>query len=297
MLFFVLDENESAHSSIAHARGVYLHSMCADKKESPVSGEPIVQSAPTSDTYSDTLRMLKSWLDSEEDEQLARLFSVGHARNGDLLSACRSTDEDTAAAAFLTLQLAGHLDCGTCPDSVWDKHTGLALSCATNLKSADFEQIEHWLAGRRSRNGYKCGDEDERRIDEALVYALILDGSSRSQSVLAEMVALERLCGGTDSIAGEALGQLQSLTAAAKKLGHNLKLEPDIQTSVRASAFFLPPKYRKDSDVDVLAHTEDRILLDVSYRCGSLCGRGYFVVLRKEGNVWQYAIIRLARVS
>jgi hypothetical protein len=277
---------------------VFSYIPCAQtKKESPASGDPIVQSAPTSDTYSDTLRMLKSWLDSEEDEQLARLFSVGHARNGDLLSACRSTDEDTAAAAFLTLQLAGQLDCGTCPDSVWDKHTGLALSCATNLKSADFERMERWLAGRRSRNGYKCGVEGERRIDEPLVYALILDGSSRSQSVLAEMVALERFCGGTDSIAGEALGQLQSLTTAARKLGHNLKLEPDIQTRVRASAFFLPPKYRNDSDVDVLAQTEDRILLDASYRCGSLCGRGYFVVLRKEGNVWQYAIIRLARVS
>jgi hypothetical protein len=67
--------------------------------------------------------------------------------------------------------------------------------------------------------------------------------------------------------------------------------------SVRASAFFLPTEYRKYSKVALLARTDDRILLDVSYTCGRLCGRGYFVVLRRAGPVWRYCVIRMAWIS
>jgi hypothetical protein len=48
------------------------------------------------------------------------------------------------------------------------------------------------------------------------------------------------------------------------------------------------------SFTQVLARTGGRILLEVSYRCGILCGRGHSVVLRSDGNVWQYAVIRMA---
>jgi hypothetical protein len=44
------------------------------------------------------------------------------------------------------------------------------------------------------------------------------------------------------------LEQAQTLIVAAKEVGHNLKVEPDIlESSIRASAFFLPQKYRKGS--------------------------------------------------
>jgi len=180
---------------------------------------------------------------------------------------------------------------------VLQKHIGLLFSCTANLTSADFERIERWLAQRRSGNGYKCGDEEEPAIDDALVYALILDGSPRSQSILSKMLALERSCKGTDTIAGETLEQAQELVALAKEVGHDLRLEPGIDKSVRASAFFLPAEYRNDSKVELLFRTDNRILLDVSYNCGRLCGRGYYVVLRKEGSVWQYAVIRMAWIS
>jgi hypothetical protein len=253
-------------------------------------------SASTSGTYSDTLRMLNAWLDTDEDEQIARLFSVGDTRTSDLLAACRSADDGIAGAAFLTLQMLGKGD-SECADSVWQKHTGLTFSGAENLSVAEFDRIEQWLAKKRSRSSYECGGEDEPLIDDSLVYALILNGSPRSESVLTGMRRLERACAVTDTIAGETLEQAQSLISEAKEIGHDLTLDRNIHKSVRASAFFLPPEYRKGSNVAVLARTDDRILLDVSYVCGRLCGRGYFVVLRRAGPVWNYSLIRMARIS
>ena len=74
---------------------------------------------------------------------------------------------------------------------------------------------------------------------------------------------------------------------AAKQPGHNLRVEPErLKSSVRASAFFLPEKYRRDSEVEVIAGNRagNRILLEVSYCCGNLCGKGYYVyvVLKKR---------------
>jgi hypothetical protein len=268
--------------------------------QSPIVNESSAQElASTSETYSDTLRMLKAWLSpakhSTKDDQIARLFSIGDTRTSDLLAACRSADDAVARAAFLTLQLLGESDNGRCADSVEHKHTGLAFSGVANLKIAEFERIERWLAKKHTRNGYECG-EDDPLIDDSLVYALILDGSPRSESALNRMLEVDKACAG-DNIAGEPLEQARSLILAAREIGHNLTLEPDIDKSVRASAFFLPTKYRKDSKVGVLARTDDRILLDVSYVCGLKCGRGYVVVLRREAAVWQYALIRMEWIS
>jgi hypothetical protein len=59
----------------------------------------------------------------------------------------------------------------------------------------------------------------------------------------------------------------------------------------------LPADYRKDSEVKVLARTENRILLEASYTYGMRSGQGYWVVLRKDGLVWQYAVIEMAWIS
>jgi hypothetical protein len=174
------------------------------KQQSPIANEAAAQeSASTSGTYSDTLRMLRAWLHTEEGDQIARLFSVSDTRTSDLLVACRSADDGIAGAAFLTLQLLGKADSGRCLDSVWQKHTGLTFSGAANLSVAEFDRIEQWLAKKRTRNGYECGGEDDPLIDDSLVYAFILDGSPRSKSALTSMRALERTCAGTDTIAGK----------------------------------------------------------------------------------------------
>jgi len=115
------------------------------------------------------------------------------------------------------------------------------------------------------------------------------------------MLGLEKACvPGETTIIGEVLEQAQSLVVAAQRASHNLRVEPNrILSSVRASVFFLPEKYRKDSIVEVIARNKatNTILLEVSYRCGNLCGKGYHVLLRKDGNDWHYAMISMAWIS
>jgi hypothetical protein len=256
------------------------------------------QTASNSETYRDTLKMIKASLDSPDADDLGRLFAVGNARIPDLLAACRETDDETAATAFFTLQLLGKSDCETCPDSLWKKHTGLFFACSTSLRNSDFNRIERDLAKRIAGDGYDCGDNEEGLlIDDSLIYALVLNGSSRSRKTLSKLWVFERGCSGTDTLAGEVLERSSALIMEARARAHNLTLEPHLRSSVRTSAFFLPPEYRRDSEIKVLARTYGRILLEVSYRCGNLCGRGYYVVLRSDGNVWQYAVIRMAWIS
>ncbi len=271
-------------------------------QQSSNKGAPAQEPAATSDTYSDTLRTIKKWAESEEDHDLARLLRISDARATDLVAACRSSEDDIAGAAFLALQLLGKSECETCADSASQRLGDVAVVCSANISEADFERIELWLAKKRTGTGYECGEDYEplTPMDDSVVYALILDGSSRSRTVLDNMLAFEKACATGPTILGDVLEQAPSLIAAAKQVGHNLRIEPDkLETSIHASAFFLPQKYRKDSKVEVIAHnrTRNRILLEVSYHCGRLCGSGYYVVLRKDGTDWHYALIRMAWIS
>ncbi len=275
---------------------------CQTTPESSRNGGSAQELAPTSGTYGDTLRSIKKWVESEEDADLARLLEIGDVRTADLAAACHSREDDIAGAAFLALQLLGKSECETCAESVSQMRSGLAVACAANISEGDFQRIELWLANKRTGTGYECGEDYEplTPMDDSVVYALILEGSSRSRTVLDDMLALEKACVTETTIIGEILEQAQTLTVAAKEVGHNLKVEPDrLESSIRASAFFLPQKYRKDSKVEVIAHnrTRNRMLLEVSYHCGRLCGSGYYVVLRKDGTDWHYALIRMAWIS
>lgn len=256
--------------------------------------------AEPSSTYSDTIRLLKKWIDTNENEQMAHLFAIGDLRALDLLTACRNEEEEIASVAFFTLQLLG-VDDGTCSRAQLQKRGTLMLSSPPDVTDADFSTIDRWLAKRWRAKGYTCRNEkDEPFIDEALIYALILDGSNRSKSALKRLLAFEKTCEGSETVLAEALQDASSVTAAARARTRNVQVAADtLENSIRASAFFLPTEYRDESDVQLLARNskDDRILLEVSYRCGRLCGRGYYVVLRKNGAAWQYAIIRMIWIS
>jgi hypothetical protein len=274
---------------------------CASSQTTPET--PPQELIAASATYNDTLRAIKQWVESEENHDLARLLAIGNIRTPDLVAACHSSDHEIAGAAFGALQLLGKPECEPCADSESQIHGGLAVVCSANTSEADFQRIEQWLAKKRTGTGYECGEEYEplTPMDDSVVYALILDGSPRAQSALDDMVGIEKACV-TDAttIIGEILERAQSLIGAAKRAGHNLRVEPDkLRHSIRASAFFLPQKYREGSEVKVITRSRarNRILLEVSYRCGNLCGKGYYVVLRKDGADWHYALIRMAWIS
>lgn len=249
--------------------------------------------------------MVKAWRETEESDELGRLFAIGDLRTSDLLAVCNSADEEIASLAFLALQLLGKSECLLCGDTISRKHNDVPFVCGTNIAHADFNRLERWLAKKKNGNGYECAPEGEYEpltpLDDSVVYALILDGSTNSRSILNHMDAIESACGVDHStIIGGILGQAQSLIAAAKRSARNLEFERDsLESVVRSSAFFLPSKYRKDSQIEVVAHNaaNDRILLEVSYRCGRLCGSGYYVVLQKDGTVWRYASIGMAWIS
>jgi hypothetical protein len=244
--------------------------------------------------------MLKGWFHSEKNSDLAHLFAMDDSRVSDLRAACRSADDEIASAAFLVLQLLGKPGCVDCRRWISRKHKGFASVCGSNLADGDFKRIEESLDEKDTEKGYECGDDPEPStpLDDSLVYALVLDGSPRSRSVLHRMLAFEETCTGGYIV--EILKQAQSLIEDAKGIGHNLRFQPDdLESRVRASAFFLPAEHRKDSRVQVIAYNNagNRLLLEVSYTCGLLCGSGYHVVLRKDGAVWQYAVIRMAWIS
>jgi hypothetical protein len=263
--------------------------------------EMIRVSSARSASYDETLGMLKDWLHSEGNHQLVPLFAFGDSRSSDLLSACRTESDETANGAFMTLQLLGSRNCQPCADSFSEKHGRPLLACTTRLEDdGGFQRIDRWLATSRTPNGYRCGKEEGWRIDDALVYALILEGSSRSLGLLNRTLALERACAGYRTIERETLERAPALMREAKDIGHDLKIESEgVEQPIRRSAFFLPREHRKTSKVTVLArnNSDNRMLVEVSYACGKACGRGYLVVLQREGAVWQYALIRMAWIT
>ena len=263
------------------------------------------QLGSNSETYSDTLAMLTAWRETQENRELGRLFAIGDLRASDLLVVCNDADEEIASSAFLVLQLLGKSECLPCGGTISQKHKDVPFACGTNIVDEDFNRIERWLAKKDKGNGYECGEEDQYEpltpLADSLVYALILDGSPHSRLILKHMLAIEKACvaEGT-TIIGEILSQAESLIVAAKENAHNLEFEPDtLEEVIRSAAFFLPAEYRKDSRIEVIArnNTEGRILLEVSYVCGRLCGSGYDVVLQKDGTVWRYASIGMAWIS
>src|ERR1700722_17382626 len=165
------------------------------KPHSPAASRDINQQlASISETYNDTIGMIKAWLETEESAELGCLFAIGDLRASDLLAACRSTDDEIASAAFLNLQLLGKSECVSCGDTISRKHKGLAFICGASITDADFTRIERWLAKKQTSKGYECGDDYEplTALNDSVVYALILDGSPRSKFILKRMLAIEK---------------------------------------------------------------------------------------------------------
>jgi hypothetical protein len=245
----------------------------------------------------DTVGRLKGWIDTENNDDLAWLFTQGEAINSDLLAACRDKDDQTALAAYIVRQLLGKPPCGECPDAVRKQLGKLAPACQENLTAADLARINLWWAGRKTPNGFRCNDEEGLVFDPDIRTDLIIHTSPESRPVLIRMLAFDSLCAEAGTVTPRALDQAQSLAAVEFEQGQHLMLEPDIGASIRASAFFIAPQDRKQTKVEVVARQDDRILLEVSYVCGGTCGRGYYVVLRRNASTWRYAEVILAWVA
>lgn len=183
------------------------------------------QTPKPSATYGNSLKLLTTWLDSEKNADLAPLFAMGDARASDFRAACRAADDKIASAAFYVLQLLGKSECVDCGNSISRKHRGLAFVCEANFNDVDFKRIEEWLDKTRAQKGYQCSGDSEsfEPLNDSLVYALILEGSPRSESILNRLLAMDKACA-WDNIISEPLEQAQSLIGAAQKVGHKMRL-------------------------------------------------------------------------
>jgi hypothetical protein len=178
------------------------------------------QPGTNSETYGDTLGMIKAWRETEESPELGRLFAVGDLRTSDLLAACNNPDEEIASTAFLTLQLLGKPECLPCGDTISQKHDGLPFVCGAGIVDADFTRIERWVAKKQTGNGYECGDEYEplTPLDDSVVYALILDASPRSRLILKRMLAIEKACVAGDTTVAGVETRLVATSAAHRQI-------------------------------------------------------------------------------
>src|ERR1700730_9893876 len=138
-----------AVSSSARAQSP-LQSLAADVATTRQSGS-------NSETYGDTLSMVKAWRETDENKELGRLFAIGDLRGSDLLVACNDVDEEIASSAFLVLHLLGKSECLPCVEESSEKQGVAPFTCWTDITDADFNRIERWLAEKHKRNGYDCG--------------------------------------------------------------------------------------------------------------------------------------------
>ena len=268
----------------------------AQNPEGPTS------TTPRSRTYGNTEKLMRRWIDSEKSSDFAQLLETTKNRTNDLVSACHSTDDEIAASALRILQFQGKNECSACWDQISGKQGTAPIVCSPHLSELEFQRVEHWMATKHNGTHYQCNDDVEPldSLNDSVIYALILEGSSRSRSILDDMRAMEKECASGDTILGEVLERAPEMIETAKSLGHNLDVAPDkLAATIRATAFFLPMGFRKASRVKLITRDADgkRILLEVSYTCGRLCGQGYHVILRQDGNDWHYALITMAWIS
>lgn len=270
----------------AQAKPISAYVLSADHQHSPISS-----------TYDDTLHLLKEWENGGRDaadHAEAVLLKEGNTRAADLLAACTGTRGDVPYLAFDFLRFLNVDGIERCAGALERKYGGLLYSGAAGLSDFDLDRIDRWLAQKRTPNGYNC-DVCKRifppAIDDALVYALILNGSTRARSILKRAHAFADSCMGGDVLF--LIRSADSLIAPAKEMGHGLNIEPNIGESVRASAFFLPAESRvaSKSMVQVLSRSNNRILLKIRYHVGFFGGGIYYVVLMRDGPLWQYALI------
>lgn len=254
----------------------------------------------TSATYSETIAKLKDWSRhccvEQDNSRFAWLFAEGETRKTDLRQACKDPDAEVRRKAFQLLQVLGDPAC-ILVERPSEKFGSRLVGWAAPVRETDFVYFERILATRPCETTRTCKEDQLPEINDSFVYGLILDGSVRAQVLLRRVYALRRI-GAAVAFAPETESEALSLIADARKAREGLGLIPTLD-SMRATAFYISRKYRKDAAVSFLAHSPDgnRMLVRVSYTCGMLCGEGYELVLQRFGSGWRYLFVAMEWTS
>ncbi len=248
----------------------------------------------------DTIKLLTAW-DGDADGALGALFATGKGRAAALVEACRNPDEEVRAKAFVVLYFIGSPETPKCA-ALWNsKDQPVQMVMSDEPTSTELDDIERSFRRKPCEREGNCSDEECPIPDETDIYALILNGSARAVSLLKRAAAMTRACHQQETIGAELAEHAESLAREARSATHDLVLDgTNFESTLRQSAFFVAPEYRNNTDVKVLARSESdtRILAEISYRCGMLCGGGYYIVLKKNAKgSWDYVIITRAWIS
>ena len=249
---------------------------------------------------SETAKLLKKW-DGDDEATLATLFATGRSRERELAEVCHNGDQDLRGEAYSVLLLIGSAETAGCVENLDLEGKPAVLATGDELQTQDFEHIERVLNQTPCQRKQDCkGEDDCPLIDESTSYALALDGSARALTLLKRIAALFKACHGEDLIIGQGSLTVESIQDVRSRT-RNLQLDTaNFESLLKQSAFFVPEDQQKAVSVALLARNEtnSRMLVEVSYRCGMLCGSGYYVVLKKNSaGKWDYALISRAWIS
>jgi|SRR6185437_8476243 hypothetical protein len=252
-------------------------------------------------TDSETLKLLKQW-DGDDEAPLATLFATGQSREPELAKVCHNEDQELHAKAYVVLLIIGSTATADCANNLNVEGESPMLLSGDIITGADLDRLEKLIVENPCKDdrGCKKQDDDCPQIDESIGYALVLNGSNRAFTLAKRIATLFKACRGEGLMAAEPFLKTESMWDARSKT-RNLRLAPaNFEAAMKQSAFFVPEDRQKEVSVELLARNEtnSRMLVEVSYRCGMLCGSGYYVVLKKNAaGTWDYVLVSRAWIS
>lgn len=244
-------------------------------------------------TNSETLKLLRQW-DGDDEATLATLFATGQSRERELAEVCHNEDQDLRGEAYFVLLLIGSPETAACVGNLDLEGEPPVLATGDELQTEDFEHIDRILTENPCHRNKDCKPHDDcPSIDESTSYALALNGSARARALLKRIADQFKACHGEEI-------DLASLNDSASKTRKLQLNTANFESAMKQSAFFVPEDQQKAVSVELLARNEtnSRRLVAVSYRCGMLCGSGYYVVLKKNSaGTWDYVLVSRAWIS
>ena len=249
----------------------------------------MASSGQTPRTYQNTRKLLSEMESVRSDsDRLAMLFKIGDRRIADLIKALDSPDPDVSVRAQTVIRYLPNIEGMKALHEWYGKQRGgfkVAGPIPLPLNDWDYEVINANFVGRPSRLWGGRGVE--------YIYALALDDSKRSETLLDELI---RSAGPIDEadVVGYAIRRVQQ--GQPRKA---LSDDPNLAKLVLDNAFFVSPLDRKCTSSRLLALNggNDKALVEVHINRGSLAEEWYHVIISKRGQEWRFSAIVPVAVS
>jgi HEAT repeat protein len=237
---------------------------------------------PAKTTRQLLLAMVNAQFDSKT---LAPLFDVGDERINDLIAALNDPDQHIRYAAVVVLKYLGNPKGIEALNNKCRNQSGCEFFLDVfpiPLSDFDYAAIRGMSQVPLSR---------WNAVPESCAYALALDGSERSEKLLAQWLKSSKSEDSRyylDAIASSIRDHAAQKTFAAR---------PSLVDAVVANAFFLQPADRAVTKAHLLALSSagNKALIEVHVNHGVTAERWYHVVVVKQGQQWRLFSVHLLK--